>query len=98
MKVTLVYALPTKQIVQPVEVADGATVQQVLETSGILTRCPEINLDEQKVGVWGKVAALDAVVEDGSRIEIYRAITVDPKTVKRRPPPGKPAAPAGGEG
>jgi putative ubiquitin-RnfH superfamily antitoxin RatB of RatAB toxin-antitoxin module len=96
MKVTIVYALPAKQTVLPVEVPEGATVQQALDRSGILSRCPEIDLAEQKVGIWGKVAALDAVLEDGARVEIYRAITVDPKTVKRRPPPAKPAAPAAG--
>lgn len=92
MKVTVVYALPTKQIVQPVEVDEGATIQQVLDKSGILVRCPEIDLENQKVGIWGKAATLDTVVEDGVRVEIYRAITADPKTVKRRPPPPKPAA------
>lgn len=94
MKITIVYALPAKQTVMSVEVPDGATVQQALDKSGILTRCPDIDLETQKVGIWGKVAALDAVLEDGARIEIYRAITADPKTVKRRPPPAKPAAPA----
>ncbi|CAA7625834.1 Protein RnfH [Magnetospirillum sp. LM-5] len=94
MKITIVYALPAKQTVLSVEVPDGATVQQALDKSGILTRCPDIDLETQKVGIWGKVAALDAVLEDGARVEIYRAITADPKTVKRRPPPAKPAAPA----
>lgn len=96
MKITIVYALPTKQTVLSVEVPDGATVQQALDKSGILARCPEIDLENQKVGIWGKVAALDAALEDGARVEIYRTITVDPKTVKRRPPPAKPAAPAEG--
>jgi putative ubiquitin-RnfH superfamily antitoxin RatB of RatAB toxin-antitoxin module len=96
MKITIVYALPTKQTVLTTEVPDGATVQQALDKSGILARCPDIDLENQKVGIWGKVAALDAVLEDGARVEIYRAITVDPKTVKRRPPPAKPAAPTEG--
>lgn len=96
MKVTIVYALPAKQTILSVEVEEGATVQQALDKSGILKRCPEIDLENQKVGVWGKVAALDTVLEDGVRIEIYRPITADPKTVKRRPPPAKPAAGAEG--
>jgi len=35
------------------------------------------------------VTALDALVEDGARIEIYLPITADPATVKRRPAPPK---------
>ncbi len=85
MKVGVVYALPGKQTWLNVEVADGSTVQQAIERSGILAQCPEIDLTQQKVGMFGKMAALDAVVEDGARIEIYRPITADPKTVHRRP-------------
>ena len=51
---------------------------------GSLTNVLEIDLTKQKVGVFGKVAALDAKLEDGDRVEIYRPLTVDPKTVKSR--------------
>jgi putative ubiquitin-RnfH superfamily antitoxin RatB of RatAB toxin-antitoxin module len=87
MKVTVVYAKPGKHAMINVEVAEGATIAQAIERSGIAGRFPEIDLATQKVGVFGKIAALDAVVEEGARIEIYRAITADPKTVKRRAAP-----------
>ena len=45
---------------------------------------PEIDLSQQKVGIFGKLAKLDAEVKDGDRVEIYRQITADPKQVKRR--------------
>ena len=73
---------------------EGATVQQAIDKSGILSQFPEIDLAQQKVGIQGKITALDAPVEDGARIEIYRPITADPKTVHRRPLEGA----AGGEG
>lgn len=95
MNVKVVYAKPEKQIVLTVEVPDGATVKDALDKSGILTRCPDIDLAAQKVGVWGKVAELDAVLEPDARVEIYRPITCDPKTVKRR---ARPEAAASGEG
>ena len=85
MKIQVVYAIPQRQAVVNVELAEGGTVQQALARSGLLARFPDIDLTKQKVGIFGKVAALDAVVEDGARIEIYRPITADPKTVKRRP-------------
>lgn len=95
MNIKVVYAKPERQIVLSVEVPDGATVGEALEKSGILLRCPDIDLTVNKVGVWGKVAELDAVLEDGARVEVYRPITCDPKTVKRR---ARPEAAAGGEG
>jgi putative ubiquitin-RnfH superfamily antitoxin RatB of RatAB toxin-antitoxin module len=36
------------------------------------------------VGVFGKLAKLDAPLKPGDRIEIYRSITADPATVPRR--------------
>jgi putative ubiquitin-RnfH superfamily antitoxin RatB of RatAB toxin-antitoxin module len=84
MKVGVVYAVPTRQSWLTIDVAEGTTVKQAIEKSGILHQFPEIDLETQKVGVFGKATALDAVVEEGARIEIYRPITADPKTVKRR--------------
>lgn len=36
------------------------------------------------MGIFGKLVKLDGKVQDGDRIEIYRAITADPKAVQRR--------------
>jgi putative ubiquitin-RnfH superfamily antitoxin RatB of RatAB toxin-antitoxin module len=96
MNVKVVYAKPERAIVLSVDLPDGATVKDALDKSGILARCPDIDLAVNKVGVWGKVAELDAVLEPDARVEIYRPITCDPKTVKRRARPE--AAAGGGEG
>jgi putative ubiquitin-RnfH superfamily antitoxin RatB of RatAB toxin-antitoxin module len=92
MKVGIVYASPSRHAWLHVELPEGATVKDAIERSGILKQFPEIDLGAQKVGVFGKVVELGAAVEDGARIEIYRPITVDPKTVKRRAKPETPAA------
>jgi hypothetical protein len=84
MKVGVVYGTPRRQLVLKVEVPDGATVQDALTRSGLLERVPEIDLAKSKVGVWGKVVALNAVLEPDARVEVYRPITADPATVKRR--------------
>ncbi|MEW8341673.1 MAG: RnfH family protein, partial [Candidatus Thiodiazotropha taylori] len=59
-------------------------VMQAIEKSGLLEQFPEIDLSRQKVGIFGKLAKLDAIVEEGSRIEVYREITADPELVERR--------------
>lgn len=84
MNVGTAYDNGKKQVWLKLEVPNGSTVKQVIELSGLLNMFPEINLEEQKVGIFGRVTKLDAVVEDGNRIEIYRPITADPETVERR--------------
>ena len=84
MKVGIAYALPQRQAWFDIELPNDATVQDAIERSGILQQFPEINLEQQKVGVFGKVSKLDAVLNDGDRVEIYRPITCDPKTVPRK--------------
>lgn len=74
MKVGVVYA-GNQPVALSCKIDDGATIRQVIESSGILRRCPDINLNQQKVGVFGKFVKLDAVAHDGDRIEIYRKIT-----------------------
>lgn len=98
MKVGVVYATPARQSWLTIDVPDGSTVKDAIEKSGILRQFPEINLEAQKVGIYGKATTLEAVVEDGARIEIYRPITADPKTVRRRPREGAAPANGGAEG
>ena len=57
---------------------------QAIEKSGLLEQFPEIDLQRQKVGIFGKITRLDTKLEEGNRMEIYRPITADPETVERR--------------
>ena len=84
MMVEVVYALPARQDVIAVTMPKGATVQQAIEASAILTRNPEIDLASNKVGVFGKLVKLDTVVRDRDRIEIYRPLIADPKEVRKQ--------------
>jgi len=84
MNVGVCYAEADRQLWMRLEVPDNSTVEETIKLSGVLIRYPEINLTNQKVGIFGKIAALDATVKDGDRVEIYRQITVDPQTVQRR--------------
>jgi uncharacterized protein len=87
MKVGIAYALPQRQVWFDIDVPEGATVKDAVERSGILKQFPEIDLATQKVGIYSKLCKLDTVLTDGDRVEIYRPIICDPKTVKRKPKP-----------
>ncbi len=84
MNVGVAYADRFKQVWLKLDVPEGSTVEQAIERSGLLEIFPEIDLKSQKVGIFGKVTKLNAKLEEGSRVEIYRPITADPETVERR--------------
>lgn len=84
MNVGIAYADKFKQTWLKLEVPDGSTVKEAIEHSGILRQFPDIDLAAQAVGIFGKVSKLDAKVQEGDRVEIYRPITADPETVERR--------------
>ncbi len=84
MQIGVAYSEAGQQIWLTVEVPDSSTVKEAIERSGILKSFPTIDLDAQKVGVFGKLVKLDAALRAGDRVEIYRPITCDPQTVPRR--------------
>lgn len=84
MQIGVAYSEPAQQIWLRIEVPDEATVQAAIEQSGILKKFPDIDLSTCAVGIFGKMAQLDAQLKPGDRVEIYRAITADPATVPRR--------------
>lgn len=84
MQVGIAYAEPAQQLWVNIEVPEDTTVRQAIERSGVLKQFPHIDLDAQKVGVFGKVVKLDAPLRPGDRVEIYRGIIADPTTVPRR--------------
>jgi len=85
MRVEVAYAASAdRQEVIAVELPAGATVEQAVRASGVLVRFPEIDLARNPVGVFGECVAPDRVLEDGERVEIYRALVADPKVVRRR--------------
>ena len=84
MQVSVAYVEPGQPLWLNVEVPEGSTVQQAIDLSGILSRCPQLNLRKQKIGIFGKITKLTAPLAEGDRVEIYRPITVDPKTVPQR--------------
>ncbi len=84
MQVGVAYSEHSQQIWMTIEVPDEASVMDAIERSGILRMFPHIDLDAQKVGIFGKVVKPQSTLRPGDRVEIYRPITCDPQTVPRR--------------
>lgn len=96
--VEIAYARPNEQLILSLHANPGITVKEAILRSGILGRYPEIDLDVNKVGIFGKAARLDAELYPGDRVEIYRALIADPKEArKKRAAEGKVLKKGGGQ-
>lgn len=91
IRVEVVYANPVEQRLVRIECAKGTTARQAIELSGLLERYEEIDLNKNKIGIFGKLAKLDQTLRDRDRVEIYRPLIADPKEIRRqRAEQGKP--------
>ena len=96
--VEVAYALPDVQVIIPVVVDTTTTIRDAIIRSGVAERFPEIDIDNAKVGIFGKLSKLDTVVRARDRIEVYRPLIADPKEVrKQRAAEGKKMKKGGGD-
>ncbi|MFM9836019.1 MAG: RnfH family protein [Methylophilaceae bacterium] len=96
--VEVAYALPHHQLIIPLQVPPEATAEQAIQASGILAKFPEIDLDKNQIGIFGKLTKADSALRHMDRIEIYRPLIADPKEVrKQRAEEGKIMKKGGGE-
>lgn len=85
MRVEVAYAASASDaFLVELDLADGATVEQAIRASGVLSRYPEIHLEDCRVGVFSERCTLDRRLRAGDRVEIYRSLLVDPKEARRR--------------
>ena len=84
IRVEVCYALKDRQELISLELPEGSTAGTAIDASGIAAKYPEIDLQSNKVGVFGKLIKLDAVLHDRDRVEIYRPLIADPKEVRRK--------------
>ena len=84
LKIEVVFALPDRQVVKRVMVANGSCVSDAIEQSGIRASFPGIDLSGLETGVWGHPVANSHELRDGDRVEIYRPLLMDPREARRQ--------------
>ena len=84
IRVEVVYASATQQILYRTELAHGTTVIQAIDASGITRALAHGTIDPLRLGIHGRRVAPDQVLRDGDRIEIYRPLMLDPMEARRR--------------
>jgi len=74
ISVEVVYAAEKDQYINEIQVPVGATLEDAIVLSGIIESCSDIDLKTNKVGVFGSIKPLNAELNDGDRVEIYRPV------------------------
>lgn len=84
INIEVVYGLPHKQTLLTLKIAENSTVLQAIEASGIQKIYTDIDLNENKVGIWNRTCKSTDTLSEGDRVEIYRSMVADPKEVRKR--------------
>jgi len=84
IKVEVAYALADEQQIVELEVEQGTTVRQAILRSGISGYFHDLDIENSKVGIFGKLSKMDKQLRAGDRVEIYRPLIADPKEVRRQ--------------
>lgn len=82
IQVEVVYATPARAFVRAVTLPAGSCVRDALVLSHIDEEA-EIESECMPLGIFSEPAALDTVLKDGDRVELYRPLMTDPKVARR---------------
>lgn len=82
--IEVAYAYPEKYFLKKLVLESAITIQSAILQSGVLEKYTEIDLRENKIGIFSRPAKLTDLVENGDRIEIYRPLIADPKEIRRK--------------
>jgi putative ubiquitin-RnfH superfamily antitoxin RatB of RatAB toxin-antitoxin module len=83
-KVEVAFATPSQQELVEIEVVAGATVQDAIDQSRIAERFEGFDIASMPVGIWGREAGRKDELRSGDRVEIYRALEVEPRDARRQ--------------
>ncbi|OBY76187.1 RnfH family protein [Acinetobacter gyllenbergii] len=81
-QVWVAYAPPEQQFHLAVRFHEGMTAQHAIDASGL---AEQVSLPELlHLGIFGSKIEADTVLHAGDRVEIYRALTINPKDIRRK--------------
>ena len=84
VKVEVAYATQDEQKIIAIDVLVGTTMYDAVVQSDITSIFPQINIDTDKMGIFGKAVKNPKEYEmrEGDRVEIYRPLIIDPKQAR----------------
>lgn len=84
IRIEVAYATPEKQSILVLDIDAWISPREAIKLSEIKLEFPEIDLENAKIGIFGKLIADSYQLKEKDRIEIYRPLLADPKEVRRR--------------
>ena len=79
MKVEVIAAWPDRSRTVVLELPDGTVAREACTESGLADGYPVAGM-----AIYGRRVGDDAVLREGDRLELLRALTIDPKEARRR--------------
>lgn len=76
-------AWPQRQVVIEVELPQGSTVSDAIRASEMAARFPELEIQPDRIGIFGQLCRPERLLKAGDRVELYRPLKLDPKEVRR---------------
>jgi putative ubiquitin-RnfH superfamily antitoxin RatB of RatAB toxin-antitoxin module len=83
IRIEIVYAEPHRAIVKAMSLAAGSCIADALRLAALDSDFNGVNLVNSPLGVFGRAAGREYVLQEGDRIEIYRPLAADPKAARR---------------
>ena len=84
LRISVVYAARERQYLRELTVPAGTTAVQAIERSGLREEAHLQTSALQNIGIFGRRVAPATVLREGDRVEIYRALALDPRDARRR--------------
>ncbi|OZI74738.1 RnfH family protein [Bordetella genomosp. 12] len=84
LRVTVCHARDDAIWLRELTLPAGSTLEDALTASGFRQAFPEVDPWQEGVGIYGQRAQAHTVLAQGDRVEIYRALSFDPKESRRR--------------
>ena len=84
LHIEVTYAEPGKQRLLAFQVASGITARQAVLQSSLPTEFPHVDFAAAPIGIFGKKVEDSTPLREGDRVEVYRALLIDPKENRRR--------------
>jgi putative ubiquitin-RnfH superfamily antitoxin RatB of RatAB toxin-antitoxin module len=83
VKASVAIALAEGQHVVELELPDGSRVADALAAPRVRALLDRHGLQAEVVGIWARRCAPETLLREGDRVEVYRPLAADPKSMRR---------------
>jgi putative ubiquitin-RnfH superfamily antitoxin RatB of RatAB toxin-antitoxin module len=92
-RVSVAIALADRQEVIDLDLPEGATAGDAVTAARIGERFPGLDAGTFTLGIWSRPCAVQALLREGDRVELYRPLVADAKAQRRARARVKPSSP-----